>query len=88
MDRLIKFTLAFAIALSATVLVFKDSVRELSRAERFPVLHQYLKRRRTTVTVMVGSVLDILVTLTSVGAGALGTAALIALYPGLTMPTL
>lgn len=42
-------------------------------------------RRKTVLTVLLGVVLGVIVSLTSVGAGALGTVALILLYPDLPM---
>jgi uncharacterized membrane protein YfcA len=43
-------------------------------------------RRRAALTVLAGVALGVLVSLTSVGAGALGVTALILLYPSLPMP--
>jgi uncharacterized membrane protein YfcA len=42
------------------------------------------ERQRALLTVLVGAILGIMVTLTSVGAGAIGVTALIVLYPKLT----
>jgi uncharacterized membrane protein YfcA len=42
------------------------------------------ERQRTLLTVLVGAMLGIMVTLTSVGAGAIGVTALIVLYPKLS----
>jgi uncharacterized protein len=42
--------------------------------------------RRAALTVLTGMALGIMVSLTSIGAGALGVTALILLYPGLPMP--
>jgi uncharacterized membrane protein YfcA len=42
------------------------------------------ERRRALLTVLVGAILGIMVTLTSVGAGAIGVTALIVLYPKLS----
>ena len=43
-------------------------------------------RRTTQWTVLLGAVLGVLVSITSVGAGALGTTALLILYPKLPSP--
>lgn len=87
-ERLIKGALGVALVLSALALLFKEQVRQIGRGERFPQLRSYLRRWRTLITIVVGAILGLLVTLTSVGAGALGTAALIILYPGLAVPAL
>ena len=42
------------------------------------------ERQRTLLTVLVGAILGVMVTLTSVGAGAIGVTALIVLYPRLS----
>lgn len=75
-----------ALVLTALALVFKERLRfgrsrggdAATRPERF----------RIPATLATGAVLGALVTLTSVGAGALGMAALFALYPRLPAATL
>lgn len=72
---LIKVTLGSALLLTAAALIFKTKLAKLS-----PV-PQWTPRKISVVTVLVGAVLGVLVTISSVGAGAVGVAALIFLYP-------
>lgn len=77
-------TLALGVALLLTVaaLCIKPWVRKLGkklprRAVRF------IGENRRVATIIIGAFLGVLVTLSSVGAGALGTVAILLLYPGL-----
>jgi uncharacterized protein len=76
-------TLVLSIALFATafVLVFGEPIVALYRA-RVVALDP---RHTTRVTMLVGAALGVLVTISSVGAGAIGVIALIMLYPQLPM---
>jgi uncharacterized membrane protein YfcA len=78
---LIMVTLVIALLLTAAVLIARPKISEL-----------YLKwigdlsdRASRTATVCVGAVLGVVVTICSVGAGAIGVTALVMLYP--RMPT-
>ena len=75
----ISLTLGVALLLSAVTLLFKDQIVALA-IKRFP---DWGLQTSARMTILVGFVLGILVTLSSVGAGALGTIALILLYPRL-----
>jgi uncharacterized membrane protein YfcA len=79
--HLIMVTLVIALLLTAAVLIARPKISEL-----------YLKwigdlsdRASRTATVCVGAVLGVVVTICSVGAGAIGVTALVMLYP--RMPT-
>lgn len=78
LDGLIATTLGVALILTSVVVLLRKRIhswrqhRELSNSQR------------TTLTILTGVVLGSLVTLTSVGAGALGAAALYLLYPRLS----
>jgi uncharacterized membrane protein YfcA len=75
----ISYTLGGTLVISSVTLIFKDGI--IARASRrFPRLNQ---GSPAWMTVLVGLVLGVLVSLTSVGAGALGTIALLLLYPKL-----
>jgi hypothetical protein len=76
-------TLVLSIALFATafVLVFGGPLVAMYRA-RVSELHP---QRTATITVLVGVVLGVLVTISSVGAGAIGVVVLVLLYPQLPM---
>jgi hypothetical protein len=78
---LISGVLGVALILTALALFFRERLRQLGRAQ-----HHIGKEWRPRVipyTVAVGVVLGVLVTISSVGAGAIGKAALFWLYPRL-----
>jgi hypothetical protein len=82
-DRLITLSLSIALMLTSLVLLFKDRLQKFGRNERFKVIHVLHKQLQTPITVLAGIILGVLVTLSSVGAGALGAAILFFLYPRL-----
>lgn len=77
----ISYILGIALLLSAVSLLFKEKIVK-AIARRHPEFGDGESRR---LTIIVGFVLGILVAFSSVGAGALGTIALIILYPRLPM---
>ncbi len=85
MDRMLKGALGIALALSSIMLLSKRQLHQIAKGERFPVLRDFLRRWRRIITSLVGFLLGVLVTLSSVGAGTLGTAVLIVLFPGLSV---
>jgi uncharacterized membrane protein YfcA len=78
---LISTVLGAALILTAIALVFRTKLLEIA-ASRVP---DFSPRRATALTVLTGAALGVLVSLSSVGAGAVGVTALIFLYP--RMPT-
>jgi uncharacterized membrane protein YfcA len=75
--RLITITLGVALVLSAAAVVARPLIRRMSDR------HAGERRHWTApVTVVAGFVLGVLVTISSVGAGALGMTLLVILYPG------
>jgi len=78
---LITLTLSFALFLTALILVFGRSIVTLYRA-RVPELDP---QRTAALTVIVGALIGVLVSISSVGAGAIGVVALVLLYPRLPM---
>ena len=79
-SQLISGALGVALLLTAAALVFK------ARVQRFALDHlsdAWHTRRVGPATVAVGALLGVLVSLSSVGAGALGVTALLFLYPTL-----
>ena len=81
---LITSTLSIALILTSLAMLFKERLHEFARHdERFDFLRALHKRYLTQITILTGILLGILVTLSSVGAGAIGTAALFFLYPRL-----
>jgi len=75
---LISTVLGFALMLTAISVIFRPWVSKLASR-----LGEIGRVRQTVLTVLTGVALGVLVTLSSVGAGALGVTALILLYPKL-----
>ncbi len=76
---LIKTTLGVALLLTALAIVFR------ARLSRFSQQSGWIKPGRVApATVVVGAILGVMVTISSVGAGAIGVAALFFLYPNLS----
>jgi hypothetical protein len=78
---LITLVLSFALFLTAIALVFGNSLVRLYRAHGPDVE----SGRTAGNTVLVGAMLGLLVSISSVGAGAIGVVALVLLYPRLPM---
>ncbi|MFI3177993.1 MAG: sulfite exporter TauE/SafE family protein [Methylococcaceae bacterium] len=87
----ITFTLGIALILTACALIVRSVI--LSRKVKLaPIDDEHstpqnagrFKKLQIPVTILIGAVLGVLVTLSSVGAGALGTVALLFLYPRMT----
>ena len=79
-DQLISRCLAVILAFAAAALLLQDPLRRLGL--RFTALWlNGAERHKVALTVAAGALLGFGVTMTSVGAGALGVVALVALYP-------
>ena len=81
---LINLVLCFALILTATSLIFRKAIMDRYR-RRMERLDVWMTGR---ATVMVGVALGMLVSISSVGAGAVGVTALLLLYPRLPMATI
>lgn len=79
--NLITLVLGFALFVTAFVLVLGQPIVEWYRAH----VATLSERRTALATVAVGAALGVLVSISSVGAGAIGVVALMLLYPGLPM---
>lgn len=77
---------AIALLITALGMLFKDRLHSFGRHLRVDEPDRF-KAVQRPLTVLTGAVLGILVTLTSIGAGALGTVALVYLYPLRLTPT-
>jgi uncharacterized protein len=77
--EVITAVLTVALLVTAAALVFRETIiaRYAARVSAMP------ERKIGIITVIVGAVLGVLVSITSVGAGAIGVTALILLYPKL-----
>jgi uncharacterized protein len=76
-SKIITLTLGVALVLTAAVLTLRTCLRRLSKAQNPPL------GKHAAFTVLTGVVIGFLVTISSVGAGALGVTALFFLYPEL-----
>ncbi len=84
-DSLITTTLSVALILTSLAMLFKQRLHKFAKNdERFDVLRALHQRYLSQMTIITGIFLGVLVTLSSVGAGAIGTAALFFLYPRMT----
>ncbi len=81
---LVNLVLSFALTLTATSLIFRKAIMERYR-RRMERIDVWMTGR---ATVMVGVALGVLVSISSVGAGAVGVTALLLLYPRLPMATI
>lgn len=83
MNSIIKQALGFVLLLTAVAILFKQ--RLLAFAHKHAGDHYHLSNSSlNALTVVTGLILGSMVTLTSIGAGALGTVALFLLYPFMT----
>jgi uncharacterized membrane protein YfcA len=78
---LITLVLCGALLLTAVSLIFRNAIIQSWR-DRFPMLDE---GSTAIATVVVGAILGVLVSCSSIGAGAIGVVALIILYPQLPM---
>lgn len=78
-EALIKNSLGIMLLLTAFVVIFRKQLQHFTLHRKSPAN----PRTKAAMTLFMGIVLGVLVTLTSVGAGAIGTAVLMLLYPAL-----
>ena len=77
---LVTGVLSVALLLTATALLLKDQIKKLARRKDgtvYELHHRYLP----AATIVTGIIVGALVTISSIGAGVLGTVALLFLYP-------
>ena len=80
----INLVLCFALLLTATSLIFRKSILDRYRAR----MERVDAATTTIATVATGAALGVLVSISSVGAGAVGVTVLLLLYPRLPMATI
>lgn len=80
---LVTGVLSVALLLTATALLLKDRIRKLAQREDGTV-YELHHRHLPAATIATGAIVGVLVTISSIGAGVLGTVALLFLYPRLT----
>jgi len=78
---LVNLVLCFALVLTATSLIFRKALMDRYRRR----LQQLDAGTTVRATILVGAALGVLVSISSVGAGAVGVTALLLLYPNLPM---
>jgi hypothetical protein len=86
LSLLITKVLGYALFVTASLLLLRGVIRKMAEKRREQAIEQHKPLhtgRRAFLTVLTGLVLGFLVSLSSVGAGALGVTALILLYPQL-----
>jgi uncharacterized membrane protein YfcA len=88
LESTINLTLGISLLLTSVAVFFREPIRRISDKQSDTVIAQSLIQFRPILTILCGLFLGGLVTLSSVGAGALGTAILILLYPRLSMGTI
>ncbi len=84
LKSLITSVLSIALVLTALALLLKPYLQKLGRS-RDGVVYELHAHHLTGTTILTGAVLGVLVTISSVGAGALGVVVLLFLYPRLPM---
>ncbi|MBR9867716.1 MAG: sulfite exporter TauE/SafE family protein [Oceanospirillales bacterium] len=87
-EHLMNITLGVSLVLTSFAVFFRARIRASVVKLEGTRFEKHGRRYRPYVTLLMGVVLGGLVTLSSVGAGALGTALLILLYPRMSMQTL
>lgn len=83
LERVIVTTLSGSLILTALVILLRDRLRGWRTHRTVALLRQLQGERQGAATVTAGFVIGVLVTISSVGAGALGAAVLLVLYPRL-----
>lgn len=79
-DGLILHALAIALIITAIGMLAKNKLHGVGAAQRIRDVAGF-RKLQSTLTWVAGAILGVLVTLTSIGAGALGTVMLVYLYP-------
>lgn len=80
MNAIIKYSLGWALLFTSIAVLFKKKIMIFSQKHAGDKFH-YESKTQNILTVVIGILLGATVTLTSIGAGALGTVTLFFLYP-------
>lgn len=87
MNATIKYSLGWALLFTSVAIIFKNKILAFSQKHSGDKFHKESKTQNA-LTILIGVMLGAVVTLTSIGAGALGTVTLFFLYPLLPTPKL
>lgn len=79
-EQLLTFSLGIMLITTAIILIFRNILRRSAVENRPPTLMGFIQRRRSALTLLMGIVLGVCVTLSSVGAGAFAAAMLLVIY--------
>jgi uncharacterized membrane protein YfcA len=80
---LVTGVLSVALLLTATALLLKEQIKKIAQREDGTV-YELHHRHLPAATIVTGAIVGVLVTISSIGAGVLGTVALLFLYPRLS----
>ncbi|TNC98455.1 MAG: hypothetical protein FD121_604 [Gallionellaceae bacterium] len=80
---LVTGVLSVALLLTAAALLLKDWIKKVAQRED-GTIYELHHRHLTVATIVTGAIVGVLVTISSIGAGVLGTVALLFLYPRLS----
>lgn len=80
LKSVITSVLSVALLLTAAALLLKDQIKKIALRDNGTV-YELHHRHLTAATIATGAIVGVLVTLSSIGAGVLGTVALLFLYP-------
>lgn len=80
---IITTSLGVMLVITATLLIFRKKLQIFANAQADAGTGSPLQRHKASLTLAMGALLGVFVTLSSVGAGAIGTAILLVLYPKL-----
>lgn len=87
MNGVIKYSLGWALLVTSVAILFKKKIMAFSQKHSSDRFHKE-SNTQNVLTIAIGVMLGAVVTLTSIGAGALGTVTLFFLYPLLPTPKL
>lgn len=87
-EQLMNMTLGVSLVLTSVAVFMRSRIRNFAGSLEDNAFTSFVRCGRPAITVVTGFALGAMVTLSSVGAGALGTALLIVLYPRMTMPAI
>ena len=79
-EKLLTLSLGVMLIATAIILIFRDKMRSSAIEEKPEFFMHTVHRYRATVTLVMGLLLGVCVTLSSVGAGAFGAAILLTIY--------
>jgi len=87
-EHLMNLTLGISLVLTSIAVFLRNKIRNQAIKWQHTAAAKHAKKWRPVFTITMGFILGCLVTLSSVGAGALGTALLIVLYPRMSMQSI